>query len=231
MPTISFASSKGGAGKSTSAVLLATEIAVRGQTVTIIDADPNQPVTRWGKRPGKPERLTIVSGVTEETLIDAIEDAGEKTAFVIVDLEGTASLMVTQAMSRSDLVIIPTKGSALDAMEAIKVIKFIGRQVRVFNRTIPFAVLFTQTNPAVRPRTLKSIEADLVGQGYPMFATAIHERDAYRAIFSFGGTLYDMDDNLVRNVPAAIKNVRDFTAEVVAMLSKPARSTQKAEVA
>ena len=130
MPTIAFASSKGGAGKSTSAVLLATELAARGAAVTIIDADPNQPVTRWSKKPGKPDKLTVVSSVTEETLIDAIDDAARKTAFVIVDLEGTASLMVAQAMSRADLVIIPTKGSELDAIEAVKAIKFIGRQER-----------------------------------------------------------------------------------------------------
>ncbi len=40
MPTIVFASSKGGAGKSTSAVLLATQLAERGAEVTLIDADP-----------------------------------------------------------------------------------------------------------------------------------------------------------------------------------------------
>ena len=66
MPTISFASSKGGAGKSTSAVLLATELAMRGASVTIIDADPNQPVMRWSKKPGKPKTLTVIGGVTEE---------------------------------------------------------------------------------------------------------------------------------------------------------------------
>ena len=110
MPTISFASSKGGCGKSTSAVLLATELATRGTTVTIIDADPNQPVSRWSRKPGKPATLTVLSDVTEETLIDAIEDAARKTAFVIVDLEGTASLMVAQAMSRSDLVIGTDQG-------------------------------------------------------------------------------------------------------------------------
>ena len=81
------------------------------------------------------------------------------------------------------------------------------------------------------PRTLKSIEADLAGQGYPLFATAIHERDAYRALFSFGGTLYDMKEDLVRNIPVAVKNARDFTAEVVAMLAKPARAPQRVEVA
>jgi chromosome partitioning protein len=219
VPTISFASSKGGCGKSTSAVLLATELATRGTTVTIIDADPNQPVSRWARKPGRPNALVVVSGVTEETLIDAIEDAARKTAFVIVDLEGTASLMVAQAMSRSDLVIVPTKGSALDATEAIKAIKFIRRQERGYNRSIPFALLFTQTNPAVRPRTLKSIEAEMAEQGVPMFGTALHERDAYRALFSFGGTLYSLNDGLVGNISAAIRNVRELAAEVVAMLA------------
>ncbi|RYD41615.1 MAG: ParA family protein, partial [Verrucomicrobiaceae bacterium] len=180
MPIIALASPKGGCGKSTSAIILATELATRGTTVTIIDADPNRPISRWSKKPGKPDRLTVVVDVTEDTLIDAIEQAARKTAFVIVDLEGTANLMVAQAMSRADLVIIPTKGSTLDAMEAVKAIKFIRLQERGYNRKIPFALLFTQTNPAVRPRTLKAIEADMAGQGIPMFGTAIHERDAYR---------------------------------------------------
>lgn len=232
MPTISFASSKGGAGKSTSAVLLATELASRGASVTIIDADPNQPVSRWSKKPGCPEKLTVIGGVTEETLIDTIDTAARKTAFVIVDLEGTATLMVAQAMSRADLVIIPTKGSELDAIEAVKVIKFIGRQEKVYNKAIPFAVLFTQTNPAVRPRTLRSLEQDMQQQGIPLFGTALHERDAFRAIFSFGGTLSGLDPNAVSNVPAALNNARQFTAEAVAMLThRQQPTTQTAEVA
>lgn len=218
MPTISFASSKGGAGKSTAAVLLATELAQSDTTVTVIDADPNQPVLRWSRKLGKPDGLTVIGGVSEETLIDAIDDAACKTAFVIVDLEGTASVMVAHAMTRSDLVIIPTKGSELDAIETAKVIQFIRRQERVYTRRIPFAVLFTQTNPAVRPRTLKSLEADMLQQGIPVLGTALHERDAYRAIFSFGGTLSGLKPDLVRNVPTAIANAREYIAEVVALL-------------
>ena len=232
MPTITFASSKGGAGKSTSAVLLATELAGRGASVTIIDADPNQPVSRWSRKPGCPAKLTVVSSVTEETLIDAIDVAARKTAFVIVDLEGTASLMVAQAMSRADLVVIPTKGSELDAIEAIKVIKFIGRQEKAYKKTIPFAVLFTQTNPAVRPRTLKSLEHDMLRQGIPLFGTALHERDAFRAIFSFGGTLSGLNPNAVGGVPAALNNARQFTAEIVTMLTPRQPVTMRtAEVA
>ena len=230
MPTIAFASSKGGAGKSTAAVLLATELSGRDASVAIIDADPNQPVSRWSRKPGRPDKLAVISSVTEETLIDAIDAAARKTAFVIVDLEGTASLMVAQAMSRADLVVIPTKGSELDAIEAIKVIKFIGRQEKAYNKAIPFAVLFTQTNPAVRPRTLKSLEQDMVQQGIPLFGTALHERDAFRAIFSFGGTLSGLDPNAVGGVPAALNNARQFTAEVVAMLTRQRPDTRKAAV-
>ena len=46
MPTIVFASPKGGAGKSTSAVVLASELALRGAQVVVIDADPNRPVSQ-----------------------------------------------------------------------------------------------------------------------------------------------------------------------------------------
>lgn len=232
MPTISFASSKGGAGKSTSAVLLATELASRGASVTIIDADPNQPVSRWSRKPGCPDNLTVVSSVTEETLLDAIDAAARETAFVIVDLEGTASLMVAQAMSRADLVIIPTKGSELDAIEAIKIIRFIGRQEKAYNKKIPFAVLFTQTNPAVRSRTLKSLEQDILNQGIPLFSTALHERDAFRAIFSFGGILSGLDQSAVGGVPMALNNARQFTAETIALLKQQQPAAQRhAEVA
>ena len=52
-----------------------------------------------------------------------IEAAARKTPFVVVDLEGTASMMVAYAISRADLVIIPTQGSQLDAAQAAKAIK------------------------------------------------------------------------------------------------------------
>jgi chromosome partitioning protein len=120
MPTIVFASPKGGVGKSTAAVLLATEVAGSGATVTMIDADPNKPLSHWAKLPGKPSKLSVEADISEDSIIDIIEEAAKKTSFVIVDLEGTASMMVGYAMSRADLVIIPVQGSHLDAAEAAK---------------------------------------------------------------------------------------------------------------
>lgn len=218
MPVCVFASPKGGVGKSTAAVLLASQLAESGATVTIIDADPNKPVSRWAARPGKPHNLTLIDSVTEQTVIRAIDDAARKTAFVIVDLEGTASMMVVYAISRADLVIVPTTASLLDAVEAVSAVQLVRRQEEAFRMEIPSAVLLTKTSPAIRTRNLVSIEGELAENGVPMFSVRLHEREAFRSIFSFGGTLSGLDTKQVRNVPAAVENARAFAAEVVAIL-------------
>ena len=171
MPVIVFASPKGGAGKSTSALILASELARKGAQVTIIDADPNRPMTRWGKRAGRPENIQIVSELSEKTIIDEIEAAAERSPFVIVDLEGTASLMVTYAISRADLVVIPTQASELDGTEAAKAIKHVMQQEKAFHRKIPYAILFTRTSAAIRSRGQRNIEQQFTAHSFAVDGT------------------------------------------------------------
>jgi chromosome partitioning protein len=229
MPTIVFASPKGGVGKSTAAVLLATELAAHGGAVTMIDADPNRPLTQWANLPGKPAKLSVIATTSEESIIDLIEKAAVQTSFVIVDLEGTASMMVGYAMSRADLVIIPAQGSHLDATEAVKAIKLVKSQEKAFKRKIPFAILFTRTSAAIRPRTLQSIEGQFAENKIPIFNVQINERDAYKALFAFGGTLTGLDASQVSNIPAAILNSKIFAAEVIELLKSntPAKRRQE----
>jgi len=231
MPTIVFASPKGGAGKSTASVLLATELALKGADVTIIDADPNKPVSEWAGREGRPKNLTVVADISEKTIIDEIESAAQKTAFVIVDLEGTASMMVAYAISRADLVIIPTQGSQLDAKEAGKAIRLIKQQEKAFNKTIPYSILFTRTSSAIRPRTLQHIQHEFKKHGVRAFQVQINEREAYRALFSFGGTLETLNPQLVGNLDLAIVNARAFAGEVIAMLRDVTQTESTAQVA
>jgi chromosome partitioning protein len=230
VPTIVFASPKGGAGKSTSAVVLATELALKGAAVTVIDADPNHPVSQWAKRPGCPGLLTVMGNISEETIIDTIEDASVRTAFVIVDLEGTASMTVAYAISRADLVIIPVQGSQLDAAEAAKAIRLIRQQEKAFSRRIQYAVLFTRTSTAIKPRTFQHIRSEFSDHGVPAFETQMNERDAFRAIFSFGGTLEALNPAQVGNVAAAIGNARAFASEVIARLREAVHETVPAEI-
>jgi chromosome partitioning protein len=228
MPTVVFANPKGGAGKSTSAVILTTQFALRGAAVTVLDADPNKPVSQWARRAGCPEMVSVVADISESTIIEEIERAAEKTAFVVVDLEGTASMMVAYAISRADLVIIPIQGSQLDAAEGTKAIRLIKQQEKAFHKKIPLAILFTRTSSAIKPRTLLHIQAEFRKHDIRAFRTQIHEREAYRALFSFGGTLESLDPRQVSNLPAAVTNAREFAAEVVAMLrAVPEDSLQK----
>ena len=236
MPIIVFASPKGGAGKSTSAVLLATELALKGAEVTIIDADPNKPVSQWAKRAGCPENITVVGDVSERTVIDEIDSAAQESPFVVVDLEGTASMTVAYAISRAGLVIIPTQGSQLDAAEATKAITLIRQQEKAFHKKIPYAMLYTRTSAAIRPRTLQHIQEQFRNHGILAFQTHMHEREAYRALFSFGGTLESLNRDHVSNIDGAIVNARAFAGEVIAMLRGEHRQAeiqalQTAEVA
>ncbi len=59
--------------------------------------------------------ITIISDVSEDSIPEQIDEAAQSSQFVVVDLEGTASLMVANAIGMSDLVIIPTQGSSMDA--------------------------------------------------------------------------------------------------------------------
>jgi chromosome partitioning protein len=206
MPTIAFISPKGGVGKTTAATILATQLA-RTAKVIVIDADPNRPIAAWEKLSGELRNIIVESDVSQDNIIDKIDDAAQKAAFVIVDCEGTASLT-----------IVPTQGSQLDAKEAARALTLVKHQEKQSRRAIPHSVLLTRTSPIIRPRTLTAIQTQLHQHGVRMFNTQLNEREAFRAIFSFGGALEDLPKDQVGNLPNAIANARAYTSEIVEML-------------
>lgn len=220
MPIIAFANPKGGAGKTTAALLLASELAMRKAEVIIIDADPERWISQWGRLPGKPENIEIVSDVSEDSIVDQIEAAAARTQFVIIDLEGTASLMVANALGMSDLVVIPTQGGSMDAKGAAKMIRLIHNQERMVRRPIPHGVLMTRTSAAFASRSLKNVRAQLDAAGIDVFTTPIVERAAYRDIFDYGGLLSDLPTAQVSNLENARKNASAFTGEVLELIKR-----------
>ena len=217
MPTIAFVSPKGGAGKTTSALLLSTALAIP-YDVTVIDADPNHPIETWASGGNAPPRLTIVSDADEDTIIERIADAASKTPFVIVDLEGTASKIVLIAISQADFVVIPTQGSQLDANEASRAIRVVLQSQKMTGKPIPYAVLLTRTSPSIRTRGLAHIQNGLIGTGIPVLETELNERDAFKAIFSFQQTLDGLSAAEVPNLDKAKTNVEEFAREILARL-------------
>ena len=218
MPTIVFASSKGGAGKTTAAMSLAFVSSHHGTPTTIIDADPNQPIANWGTRnPDEiPANLKIVTALRDDVM-EAID--GSKTVLTIVDLEGSKNTDVSVGIGRADLVIIPFSGSRLDADEATAVIRVLKRQEAAFRRSIPFRLLLTRQS-AIKDRVQRDIVAQFQAANIPMLTTGLRERAAFKAIFHAGKGLYAMTLEDAAKPEAAIEDAEALTSEIRAVLAE-----------
>ncbi|MEJ8473251.1 ParA family protein [Roseibium algae] len=215
MPVISFANAKGGAGKTTAALLLATEVAERGKRVTIFDADPQKWISHWAELPGRPRNIDVISQITPASLTEQILDASASSDYVIVDLEGTENLIVANALSVSDLVVIPIQGSSMDARGGAKILTLISKLEKIVKHDIRHCVALTRTNAAVTTRALKAVQETLAVRGIDVLMTAIVERAAYRDLFEFGGGLCNQDPKAVANLGKARENAAMFSAEVL----------------
>lgn len=68
MAVITFANAKGGAGKTTAALILSTELARQGNRVVVLDADPQRWITSWSEVSGRVANLEVISHVTPASL-------------------------------------------------------------------------------------------------------------------------------------------------------------------
>lgn len=189
---ISFATSKGGAGKSTCLLTLAGVLADRGGRVAIIDTDPTQTVFRWGQRGGVPAAIHVYGVQDEEALLDAIDEAQTSHHLILIDVEGRASVIGNMAMSQSNLVIVPVQPSEPDGHEAAKTIKAIRLAGRSLQREIPFCAVMNRLPGAIRTRVFFAMLEQFNKGGVPI-AAMLTDREAYRRVFNEGGTLFTLE--------------------------------------
>jgi chromosome partitioning protein len=213
---VTFASPKGGVGKTTSALLLATELAQQGVAVSVIDADPNRHLVTWrGGSSRSPVRVVADTGRLV-ALIDA-ERAGADC--VIVDLEGSASRAVGHAIARSDLVIIPAGASAMDIGQAGRAIELVRDEEEVLGRSIAVRLLFTRTNPQIQTKAERAIVEELRLARVPMLNERLHQRQAFGAMFSYRLALHELDPREVNGLEAARANAEALTNEITTVLN------------
>lgn len=216
MPTVVIASPKGGAGKSTTAILLGTELAHAGASVVMLDCDPNQSLTLWADRGDLPDRISVLAGISESEIVRTIKQHDTDGQIVIVDLEGVASRLVSRAISQADLVITPMRATTLDATIGVRALQLIAEEEEALDRKIPHAVVFTMTK-AVRSKQHTGIATSLIQQGVDLISPALMERAAFSALFEFGGDLHGMPAQ--GNMEGAIENAGQFARAVYQRLA------------
>ena len=113
MRTVTLLSQKGGSGKTTLSINLAIAAALDGQSVVVIDLDPQQSAARWARlRSG--DNPVIVSG-HGPNVADLVARAREGSAdLVVIDTAPKSESAALAAAKLADVVIIPCQPSSLD---------------------------------------------------------------------------------------------------------------------
>ena len=182
---LTFASSKGGVGKSTTCAALAAALTLQGARVLLIDLDQNRTLDRWAKK--APIDGLTVAAVATDKFGAFFRDAEASGSYdhICIDLPGAREVTLFKALARSSLVIIPAQASEPDLREALVVVSDIRDVVETTQREIPYRLLLTKVYP-LRTRVTDFAYAELARHGLPLFRTALVKRPAYREMFLNG---------------------------------------------
>lgn len=166
MKTICVANTKGGVGKTTSAIFLASVLSSMNYKVLLKDCDPQGSATNWienVKELGKsvPFDLNIANMRT-------LKNTDNNYDYTIIDTPPGNSDLINTAITSSDLVIIPTAPKGLDLERVLSLID-------VIKGKINYAILLT--NVACNTSSFKFAQQLLDEEKLPYFETFIPRRE------------------------------------------------------
>jgi chromosome partitioning protein len=142
---LSVLNQKGGVGKTTIAVHLATAFAQRKQRVLLIDADPQGSALDWAaSRDGDSSPpLFPVIGLPKKTLHREVPALAQGYTHVLIDGPPRVNEVARSAILASDLVLIPVQPSPYDVWAAKEIVDLLG-EVTVFNEKVKSAFVINR---------------------------------------------------------------------------------------
>ncbi len=195
MTIIAVANSKGGVGKSTTAVHLAAWLYEQGHSVVLADCDSQQSSSQWIREacPGvKAVRLDDPNHILNELPNLALE-----ADYVVADGPGSQTETSRALLLRSQFAIVPCKASMLEVRalakatevlrqsqdirgglpKAIIILSMVGKNYRL-TRDMKEAAAALNLPMAKTPMILRQIYADAPGQGAVVWNLGARGREA-----------------------------------------------------
>ena len=238
MYVITFANPKGGSGKTTSAMLLAEQIALSGGRVAILDLDPNANILGWARgreEAGRSMPFSVHARPQIEDTVGLIDEMAVQADYLIIDLEGSKDQIVTFALSRTDLCIIPMDGSPMEARQAAQAVRLVETTSRMIRSPIAYTLLFTRTNAAFLTTDERDVRQEMESSNINTLPVRIARRAPYTRIFRDSLLLAELPDLIAeemkgktasavekaqKQVASAIDNARDYAQAVIDTLTK-----------
>ena len=211
---LTFASSKGGVGKSTTCAAIAAALALEGERVLLLDLDQNRTLQRWSRK--APIDGLTVQAIESKDFGTVFRDEAASGAYdhICIDLPGNREVTLLKALARSDLVIIPAQASEPDIREAMVIAGDVRDVRETTGRQIPYRMLLTKVYP-LRTRVTDFAYRELERLGMPLFRTALVERSAYREMFLNGQppTVTEPGKGAGLEITALIEEMREIVAD------------------
>jgi chromosome partitioning protein len=209
---------KGGSGKTTVSMQLASALARRNYKVLVVDADPQGTATRWAASAEDPKAFPAsVVGLSAATakVHREVKKFVDDYQYILIDCPPAADSPVPQsALLIADLAIVPLIPSPLDLWAAVAIRKVI-ENVHDLNESLTSRLLINQCQPNT---TLAHEALEVLAEfGIPLFKTFIHHRQVYRQSAVFGQGVHDFGSR----ANAAMQEVDALTNEVLAIIGKP----------
>lgn len=187
---ISFLNGKGGVGKTTLALNVATSLGNGGYNVMAVDTDPQFSLSDFYH-----EKMPFdISEADSEKEVYKVKKKYDNYDYIIIDGAGSLSNISSSAVFMSDLVVMPLTPSALDYKASGSLVDVIEAR----NETQPNKVIARWLINKVVPGTVMTnvLKSAIAESGIEAFRTTIAQRQSYiRSLNEEGSTIYDSKDN------------------------------------
>jgi len=194
---------KGGVGKTTLATHIAGELALRGQHVILLDADPQGSSLDWTQRRNQQglSRLFSTVGLARETLHSEAPALARQADHIIIDGPPRIAALARSALLAADYVLIPVQPSPYDLWASAEMVTLI-REAQVFKPALKAAFVINR-------RVANTVKA-LVEQPFAALRAEVRQRIVFADSVTAG--------RLVRETAPDSAAAREITALVDELL-------------